>query len=214
MLQNDDDDNDREEKETLINLPRNYFEPTVFANEESLPERHEYEQFFWTRETVEKLIGAFNFLSDAEGDSCCLTTPSLAEAWHQMGRDEVLLDIDDRFDYLPRFHYYDVRVPRRVDEEQNQRPFRLLVLDPPFFVVPIEQFRVAVDLLTDNNHDTKLVVGFIKRQEKRLLEAFADYGLQRTNFPLQYASIKKNKWANFALYSNVDLPGIRRVSRH
>jgi hypothetical protein len=83
----------------------------------------------------------------------------------------------------------------------------LLVLDPPFFFVPIEQFKVAVDVLTNSNPNTKILIGFLKREEPRLLKAFEMYGLKRTNFELMY------KCRNFSLYSNIDLPGIKRITK-
>ena len=183
-----------------IAIPRNFFAADVFQN--GMPERHEYEQFFWTRDTVLRLMKACEFIPDA----CCLTTPSLAYAWHQNGREELLLDIDERFaDMVPRYRYYDVRVPTAVNET-----FQIIIMDPPFFVVPIADFRRAVDVITGSDFKTKFMVGFLKRKEKELLQIFAPYRLRRTAFNLEYASIKPNKWRNFCLYSNIDLPGIKR----
>lgn len=184
------------------NIPKNFFEPNVFT--QRMEENHEYEQFFWTQNVVDKLRNACEYQFVEE--TCCLTTPSLAHSFHENNREEVLLDIDKRFAYLPKYKYYDVRFPQKLNES-----FKLLVLDPPFYVVPIEQFRVAVDLLTNKNYDTKIIIGFLKREEKRLIQAFKDYGIKKTGFKLEYASIKHNKWDNFALYSNVDLPGVKRL---
>ena len=192
--------------EAVTLIPRNFFQRDVFLD--GLPERHEYEQFFWNRDTVERLIKACEYQFTEE--TCCLTTPSLAHEWHARGRDEVLLDIDTRFDYLPKFRYYDVRDPHALPDSK----FRLLIIDPPFFAVPIEQFRVAVDVLTNKDYDTRILLAFLRREEGRLLSAFKDYDLRVTNCALEYASIKPNKWKNFALYSNVDLPGIKRVHTH
>lgn len=189
--------------EMTTNVPKNFFNSDVVFSD-NMPEKHEYEQFFWTKNTVDKIAQACEFQYVEE--TCCLTTPSLAHKMHMEGRDEVLLDIDKRFDYLPKFKYYDVRKPYKLDET-----FRLLILDPPFFVVPIEDFRKAVDILTNNNYETKILIGFLKREEKRLIEAFRDYNIVRTTCELEYASIKPNKWKNFALYSNIDLPGIKRI---
>jgi hypothetical protein len=147
-----------------------------------------------------------SFEYDFIDETCCLTTPSLAVGMSNNNRDEVLLDIDSRFDFLPKYKYYDVRTPYELDNN-----FRLLILDPPFFVVPIEEFRKAVDILTKHDYSTKLIIGFIKREEKRLMEAFKEYNLKPTNFELEYSSIKPNKWRNFCLYSNVDMMGIKRI---
>lgn len=132
-------------------------------------------------------------------------TPSLAHAWNETGRDEKLLDIDTRFDYLPDFTYYDVRDPCDVDGD-----FRLIILDPPFFVIPIETIRDAVDKLTNHDYTTKIMMAFLLRGEQRMRRAFREYNLVPTHFPLQYASIKPNKWSNFVLYSNIELPGVKK----
>lgn len=189
----------------LIPIPKNIFKKShghVFADD--LEEKHAWEQFFWTRDTVGRLMNACNFVYEQK--TCCFTTPSMAHAWHETGRDEVLLDIDTRFEYLPKFKYYDARKPYSLDDS-----FRLLILDPPFFAVPIEQIRDAVDVITKKDYTTKILIAFIKRGEQRLRTAFRHYNLQPTKFELQYASIKDNKWSNFVLYSNIDLPGIKRM---
>ena len=49
-----------------------------------------------------------------------------------------------------------------------------------------------------------------KLTQQELIEAFKEYNLKPTNFELEYSSIKPNKWRNFCLYSNVDMPGIKR----
>src|SRR5690242_10355913 len=100
---------------------------SMFA--EGFTERHDLEQYFWTQETVEKLLEA---LSDYE-DCCCLATPSLAHAWHLQSREETLLDIDTRFAYLPKFRYYDLRNPEDVDDQ-----YRIVIFDPPFFYISME----------------------------------------------------------------------------
>jgi hypothetical protein len=189
----------------VVKFPKNMFKKNsgnVFIDE--VEEDHAWEQFFWTRETVDNLMKACNMVYVEE--TCCFTTPSLAHGWHEQGRDEVLLDIDKRFEYLPKFKYYDARDPKKLDND-----FRLIILDPPFFVVPIKQFRKAVDVITNKNYNTKIIIGFLKREEKLLLDAFNDYRIYPTKFELQYSSIKPSKWKNFTLYSNIDLPGIKRL---
>lgn len=187
-------------------IPKNLFRKDVledvFGNK--LQENHKWEQFFWTKQVVDKLVKSLKYTFIEE--TCCLATPSLAHEWHTDGRDETLLDIDKRFDYLPKFRYYDMTDADALDDN-----FRLLVIDPPFFLIPVEQVRKAVDVITDKNYNTKIIIAFLKRAEKRLRIAFAPYNLVPTKFKLEYASIKENKWSNFVLYSNIDLPGIKRI---
>ena len=47
--------------------------------------------------------------------------------------------------------------------------------------------------------------------KKRMRNVFSKYNLVSTKFKLQYASIKPNKWKKFCLYSNIDLPRIKRI---
>lgn len=191
-----------------VPVPKNFFRSEhrsdVFNG--TVNENSKWEQFFWTKETVEELIKSLAYVYEEK--TCCLTTPSLAHRWHQLGRDEVLLDIDTRFNYLPKFRYFDIRNPTTNDINNN---FRLLVLDPPFFVIPVEEIRIAVDTLTNNDFSTKIIIAWLLRAEKSLRTAFRPYNLVPTTFELQYASIKPNKWKNFVLYSNIDLPGIKRI---
>lgn len=193
------------DSEGVTRIPLNLFrkEPGRNVFRSDLEEKRAWEQFFWTAETVDGLMKACRFVYETK--TCCLFTPSLAYAWHHEGRDETLLDIDTRFASLPSFRYYDVTDPYDLD-----KTFRLLILDPPFFSVPIEVIRDAVDRLTGGDFSTKLIIGFLTRAEWRLRTAFKPYCLKPTDFRMTYASIKPNKWKNFTLYSNIDLPGIRR----
>ena len=58
---------------------------------------------------------------------------------------------------------------------------------------------------------TNIIIAFLVRFEFPLLETFAPYGISETSANLEYAHIKPNKWRNFRLYSNIDLPGIKRI---
>lgn len=188
-------------------IPKNLFidevRDDIFGNK--IKENHKWEQFFWTKQVVEKLTSSLAYMFKEK--TCCLMTPSLSHNFHVIGRDEYLLDIDKRFDYLPKFHFYDVTQPTSMGDQD----FRMLVIDPPFFAIPIETVRDAVDKITNKNYKTKIIIAFLLRGEKRLRTAFKEYDLRPTSFKLEYASIKPNKWSNFKLYSNIDLPGIRRL---
>ncbi|KAJ3035620.1 hypothetical protein HDV00_003606 [Rhizophlyctis rosea] len=152
-----------------------------------------------------------------------------------------LLDIDTRFAYLPLFQYFDLRrpedlTPANFTSALPQAPITassstttpapqipppptcsLLIFDPPFFYIPLSVLHAAVmhicRLLLPSSSMPKLLIGFLKREEKELLEAFREFDLKPTNFELEYSHVKPNKWRNYCLYSNVDLVGIRRVRR-
>lgn len=164
-------------------------------------ERYDLEQYFWTEDTVKRLLHSLEYIPEC----CCLTTPSLGHGFYEIGRDELVLDIDTRFDYLPKFRYFDILYPSNVDEN-----VRMIVMDPPFFYIPMEKIYEAVIKITNGDTNCKLMIGFLIREEKTLLQSFSKFNLKRTNFPLEYATARPNKWKNYALYSNIDLPGIKR----
>jgi hypothetical protein len=189
----------------ITSIPRNFFVTSgndIFRGK--MNENHALEQFFWTKETVNKLLIAceYSFIKTTG----CLMSPSLGHGMYEQCRDEKVLDIDTRFSYLPGYIQYDITNPKVLDEN-----FKLLVLDPPFFLIPIEQIRDAVDVLTKKDYSTKIIIAFIVREEERLRKAFINYELYPTNLTPEYVSIKPNKWKNFRLYSNIDLPGLKRI---
>ena len=142
-------------------------------------ERHDLEQYFWTEQTVNQIMKAVE--CEYEGTVCCLTTPSLAHAFYISGRSEVLLDIDLRFQYLPKFRYFDIQSPSASDAEDN----RIIVFDPPFFYIPMEALFAAVRTICNHDFKRKLLVGFLAREEAALLTTFAPFNLTRTRFPLE-----------------------------
>lgn len=168
------------------------------------------EQYFWTSTTVHNLRRALVDLENSPGDLCCLATPSLAHAFYieDATLQVPLLDIDRRFSYLPGFRYWDIRHPDPLGDDST---FRVVVFDPPFFYIPMAELHRAVLEVCKGASTTKLLIGFLVREEASLLAAFEEFGLSRTKFALEYATVKPNKWRNYALYSNVDLPGIKRI---
>jgi hypothetical protein len=188
-------------------IPHNFWKPidgqNVFNNK--IPEDHKLEQFFWNEDTVRRLMESCKYLF--ENETCCLMTPTIAHLWHtEEGRDEVLLDIDKRFDYLPKYRYYDVRVPETIKNES----FRLIIMDPPFFIIPIEVIAKAVEVLTGGDPSVKIMIAYYVRGEQKLRTALKKYNLFPTKFKLVYDCFKENKLGNFVLYSNIELPGIKR----
>ncbi|CAM6101098.1 unnamed protein product [Calypogeia fissa] len=179
-------------------------------------ERHDLEQYVWTTNTVNALTKALSY----EPKLCCMATPSIAQAFYlEDGRAVRLLDIDTRFTYLPGFLYWDIRKPEPImpaggsNEEELEEEFRVVVFDPPFFYIPMHELHRAVLQVCRGNFRTKLLIGFLVREEANLLKTFQKFNLVRTKFVLEYATVKPNKWRNYALYSNVDLPGIRRLCK-
>lgn len=187
-------------------IPRNFSSEStddIFNGE--IEENHDIEQYFWTSKIVQKLLDATQYNFD---QCCCFTSPSLAEAYHHTGNEQTLLDIDTCFQYLPRFERFDIKNPH---VPSGAGDFQILVIDPPFFGITTDELFRATELITGGDHTTKIIIAYLIRYEHTLLKSFKKYGISETSAKLEYAGIKPNKWSNFALYSNVDLPGIKRI---
>lgn len=193
-----------------VHIPHNFLispNPDADVFNGQMEEDHRIEQYFWTSRVVNKLLRATKYQFR---ECCCFTTPSLAQAYHQDDTTSVqqLLDIDTRFSYMPRFERFDICDPHTPEGAGS---FEILVIDPPFCGITVEQLFQATEHITGGNHNTKIIIAYLVRFEHALLETFQPYGISETSTPLEYAGVKENKWGNFALYSNVDLPGIKRI---
>jgi len=189
-----------------VHIPRNFSDcSNLDIFDGKILEDHSIEQYFWTSRIVAKILQATQYQFT---ECCCFTTPSLAEAYHQHNNEQVLLDVDMRFGYLPRFERFDIREPHTP---VGAGSFQILVIDPPFCGITTNELFQATEKITGGNKDTKIIIAYLVRFEHALLKTFQPYGISETSTSLEYAGIKSNKWGNFALYSNVDLPGIKRI---
>ncbi len=103
--------------------------------------------------------------------------------------------------------------PEPLADHSCKTNFRVVVFDPPFFYIPMEELHRAVLEVCKGDTKTWLLIGFLVREERNLLNTFKEFKLMKTKFVLEYATVKPNKWRNYALYSNVDLPGIKRIQK-
>ena len=199
-----------EGQKLIVKIPSNFFEnpnqiiykDDIFGNK--IKENRALEQYFWTKDIVQKILNACEYITNC----CCFTTPSLAEGFMIKGRDETLLDIDERFSYLKYFEKFDIKNPHIPDGSGD---FNIIVIDPPFFNITTKELFEATNMITNNNFRANIIIAYLVRFEYPLLETFAPYGISETSTPLEYSHIKPNKWRNFKLYSNIDLPGIKRI---
>ena len=151
--------------------------------------------------------------AELEEKVCLVCAPSLAKALYEEHDIKVTIcDIDKRFEKLPGFRYFDLKDPYEIEEKD----FDLILIDPPFFSVTLDQQAHAMSVLAKNNFKCKLFISFPHRDEKQVLKSFRDFDLskrfvpnshkhiylERTNFDLEYATVKPNRWENYILYSN------------
>ena len=101
-------------------------------------ERHDLEQYFFTKEIIDKYIEAltmrFEDKAGLESKLCLICAPSLATAFYERHDIAVhCLDIDTRFKNLPKFVYFDLQNPHEFKND-----FELILIDPPFFYISLE----------------------------------------------------------------------------
>src|SRR3954470_9164171 len=106
-------------------------------------EKQEIEQYFFDEPTLAHLAA---FAARFE-NPCCLCTPSLGQELERRNIHARSLDIDERFSVLPGFRLYDLSKPERLDEK-----FGLIICDPPFLNVSLDELLRAVTVLSMNNY--------------------------------------------------------------
>ena len=103
----------------------------------------------------------------------CLTTPTLGDAfWKFKKKKVIVLDVDERFSYLPGYIKYDLMKPTPLDVVPD-----LIVLDPPFFQLTAYDQANAVEVICQGNHNVKVVCGYLCRLENDLKKAFINFNL-------------------------------------
>ena len=169
-------------------------------NLQNLPsENKELEQFFFSENVLKQIINTFQY----EDNILCLCTPSVADAFWKLKNKEVLcIDIDNRFNYLPKFINCDI-TKEEIKLPDNFVP-ELIIVDPPFFKMKLIDLYNCIEKITNKNKKTKLIFAFVIREDKSLLSIFKDYNLQLTKFPLEYRGVDKTKWGNYGIYTNFE----------
>jgi len=151
------------------------------------------DQFYFNKKTARFMVSMFNHYNNI----CCLCTPRLAHEWFEGGRTVTLLDIDERFTYLPGYRYYDLRNPIKLP-----MIFDLIIVDPPFFLTAHEIHK-AIDAIASQSLETTLYLIFPIERENELFAAFSEWNLSRIPLQnLQWNNIKMSYHSLYGFYSN------------
>ena len=155
---------------------------------------------------------------ELEEKVCLICAPSLSKAFYdQLGYTVTILDIDKRFEDLPGFIYFDLQKPEECqDPRVLNNNFELIIFDPPFFYITLDQMSEALQVLSRNSShhkEMKLGMSFMTRDETPVKKAFHQFALEKTTLQLEYATVKPNRWDNYGWYSNTDLPMIKRIQK-
>ena len=71
----------------------------------------------------------------------------------------------------------------------------------------------AISVVAGSNKSIKLMMSFMTKDEKAVKSAFRQFQLDKTNFELEYGTVKPNRWDNYGLYANTDMPMIKRMKK-
>ena len=168
-------------------------------------ELREVEQYFFTENMIKILCDSLDF----EEDIVCLGTPAVAHGfWKFKNKIVLCLDIDYRFNYLPGYKLFDIMNPSNIEIKP-----KLLIIDPPFFKMNLNDLFDCIEKLTGGDKTTKILFAFVQREERSLLNIFKSYNLKLTKFSMEYRFVDVSKWCNYRLYSNYEFNKIKFVEK-
>lgn len=58
------------------------------------------------------------------------------------------------------------------------------------------------------------MISFPTKDEQRVKTAFHAFGLEKTSLELEYATVGPNRWSNYVLFANTDIPMIKRIKKN
>ena len=143
-------------------------------------ERRDLEQYFFTKENIQSFINVFMMTypepQEIEDKVCLVWAPSLAKALYEEYDIKVTIcDIDKRFEDLPGFKYFDLKDPYEIEGKD----FDMILIDPPFFSVTLDEQAHAMSVLAKNNFNCKLMISFPHKDEKQVLKSFKNFKLSK-----------------------------------
>jgi hypothetical protein len=145
---------------------------------ENMEENEANEQFFYDKKTLKILAD----IAEKFEYPCLLCAPTLGDELIRRGRKVRILDIDMRFSRLKGFWYFDINNPKGLGEKYD-----LIICDPPFTIVAIEQLFYAVKRLSRNNQYQKILISWEQQYLKeKFMKIFSYFNLRLTGFCLTY----------------------------
>ena len=166
-------------------------------------ERHEAEQYFFDRETLDRLAD----LARGWENPCCLCMPMLGRELEARGVPVRTLDVDERFADLRGFRRWDLYRPEWLGEE-----FGLILCDPPFFRVSLSQLFHALRLLSRHDYQQPLLVAYLSRRASSIMGTFAPFGLEPTGFHPGYQTVQRLARNEVELFGNLGAEAHARLA--
>ena len=177
--------------------PATELEPATLAG---VVEDHRLEQFYWDEPTRARLLAR---LGEYRAP-LLVGTPSLAVEAENAGLAYTLLDVDERFAFLPGFRRYDLF----DDAETPEFDCDAIFCDPPFANFELDQLKAALTSLAGGaslagklrwRGEPALFIAYNAKREEALLQTFPSL---RKVEQLGYLSVKPKTQANLWLYAS------------
>ena len=112
-------------------------------NQGKLPvENKELEQYFFTEKVLDQITNTFQY----EDNVLCLCTPSVADAFWKKNKEVICIDVDNRFNYLPKFINCDI-TKEEIKLPDDFVP-NLIIVDPPFFKMKLIDLYNCIEKIT------------------------------------------------------------------
>lgn len=144
-------------------------------------EKQEIEQYFFDGPTLHHLAAFASRFSNP----CCLCTPSLGQELERQGVRARTLDIDERFASLEGFRRYDVARAEPLGED-----FGIIICDPPFLTVSLEQLFATVKVLSLGDYSRPLIINYLASRAPAITGVFSPFGLRPTGYRPGYGTIQ------------------------
>ena len=138
-----------------------------------MDQKFEIEQFFFDKPALVRLAELASFYENP----CCLCTPAVGQELTDRGRNVRVLDIDERFAYLPGYRRFDLYEPEDFGEKYD-----LIICDAPLFTIPMSQLFDVIKMLSQNDYTQQMIVTYKTEFAPAILEAFTPFGLESTGY--------------------------------
>lgn len=153
--------------------------------------KQQLEQYFFDKETVRHLADILSLFSNP----CCLGAPTVALELCDRGLACSLLDKDGRWGSYPGYVRYDIHQPKRLGQR-----FGIILTDPPFFEVTVQELFKAIRYLSDGDEAQQLLICHLVRRREDIVKRFRRYGVSPIEYYPGYCSVANN---GIRLFGNV-----------
>jgi len=162
-----------------------------------LPELHQHEQYFFTRETSRALAAALATFTHP----CLLCAPTVGLELAHIAHPCRVLDIDARFSSVPGFNHWNLYRPQFLDES-----FGAIFCDPPFFNASLSQLFTAIRTLTRFRFDHPLAITYLTRRATAITSTFAPFNVQPTGYFPTYQTVDTSGRTAIEVFANFPSP--------